>query len=97
MIYWVLSTQFSTFIHTNTLGKCVCSQEFYKLESKFTALDSNHADWGTSDDLLEHVLSHSKVKETYMKQKAFNNSSWNSVLIIPNVAVTILHMTCAVT
>ena len=32
-----------------------------------------------------------------MKQKAFNNLSWNPVLIILNVGVTILCMMCAVT
>lgn len=93
----VLSTWFSTFIHTNLLWKCVCSQGFYELEAKFTALDSNHTDWGTNDDLLELFFSHSKVKKTYMKWKAFNNLPWNPVLIILNVGVTILCMMCAVT
>lgn len=93
----VLSTRFSIFIHTNLLWKCVCSQGFYELEAKFTALDSNHADWGTNDDLLELFFSHSKVKKNYMKRKAFNNLPWNPVLIILNVGVTILCMMCAVT
>lgn len=93
----VLSTRFSTFIHTNLLWKCVCSQGFYQLEAKFTVLDSNHTDGGTNDDLLELLLSYSEVKKTYMKQKAFKNLSWNPVLIILNVVVTILCMMCAVT
>lgn len=45
------------------------------MEAKFTVLNSNHADWGTNDDLLELLLSQSKVKEAYVKQKSFNNLS----------------------
>lgn len=73
-------------------------KDFYQVEAKFIAIYLNNAKWGTCDDLLQLLLSLSKVKnKTSIKERACTNLSGNAGLIIPKVSVTMLCLMCAVT
>lgn len=60
------------------------------MEAKFTALDSNHADWGTNNDLLERL--------NRIPQYALVTKKANSILHCTNRYITgssregILHL-----